>query len=125
MGSADNADRGAGEVAGLQCGVSRGIEGLISDLPSGFVTTAVAGVDDLPAVVLVVLVAAGHNDRLGTCGTGADDSCLDRAVHTSVRYFPAGAECHADLDAGDLTDGQVVRRARLGRGVADVEPECS
>src|SRR4051812_4067513 len=82
-GSADDANRPSAHSAGNQGRVTGVGETLRRDLPPGRpIATTVSGVDDLAAEVLVILVATGHDNRLGTSRVLCSaDARLDRSVH--------------------------------------------
>src|SRR5215211_367043 len=63
-------------------------EGLIGDLASSIrVPASVPGVDDQITEILVVLVAAGQDDRVRSLARAARDSRLTVSVHASLRQL--------------------------------------
>src|SRR5215203_6146090 len=74
-GAADHAHRQSIQLASGQSSVARSIELLVGDLlPGSRIVATVAGVDQLVTEVLVVDVAAGHHDGVGTFSTVSRDA---------------------------------------------------
>jgi hypothetical protein len=65
---------------------------LVADLPTGAILATMTGVDNHVAVVLVILVATGHDYRLSTGRLRATDPSLWGTMNTSLMGKPTTTE---------------------------------
>jgi hypothetical protein len=102
--AADHAERQSFVVvSGERCVAA--IKGLVGDLPAGGgIVAPVTGVDDGVAVVLVVLVAAGDDDRIRALGGGTGNARLQWPVYAGVVSLTSGREACALGDTGNLAE---------------------
>jgi hypothetical protein len=107
-------------LTGDQAGVARLIDGLMGNLLArARVIAARAGVDDLVAAVLVVLVAAADDDRVGALGLGAANSGHCRPVDAGARRLNARLPGRADRDTGKLTKNRSTADSHPAMGAGE------
>jgi hypothetical protein len=105
VGAADHSHRQPIQLASNQTSVAMSIDVLVGDLLLGRgMVAAMTGVDQLIAKVLVIFVAAGHHDGVGTFTAVAGGSAHRGPVHQCfAEGGPRGKGC-ANRIARDLTE---------------------